>query len=169
MIEQLEDDVLSMYTDYVWSVHWFLNALFVFFVQRLLPTFMDLRLDFAALIRRFAVVVLISNIFVNKHSDFLALGFLTGDDAICTLGLLFVTLSGVDSSAASRISLRFCWSSNLPACWYIVFDVVHTYVFKRRHGEWWLVNTNSLLMIFKTWWLQHTFNYNTLLFKCVNI
>ena len=69
---------------------------------------MDLRLDFVALIRRFAVVVLISNIFVNKHSDFLALGFLTGDDAICTLGLLSVNPYGVDSRTASRISLRFC-------------------------------------------------------------
>ena len=33
--------------------------------------------------------------FVNKHSYFLALGFLTGVDVICTLGLLSVTPSGV--------------------------------------------------------------------------
>ena len=58
--------------------------------------------------------------FVNKHSDFLALGFLTGDDVKCTLGLLSVTPSGVGSIEASRISLRFFWSSHLPACWYIL-------------------------------------------------
>ena len=34
--------------------------------------------------------------FVNKHSDFLVLGFLTGVDVIYTLGLLSVTTSGVD-------------------------------------------------------------------------
>ena len=45
--------------------------------------------------------------FVNKHSDFPELGFLNGDDVICTLGLLSVTPSGVDSIAASIISLRF--------------------------------------------------------------
>ena len=48
---------------------------------------MDLRFNFAATNRRLAVVGLTSNIFVNKHSDFLALGFLTGFDAILTLGL----------------------------------------------------------------------------------
>ena len=37
---------------------------------------MDLRLDFAATNRRLAGVGLTSNMFVNKHSDFLALGFL---------------------------------------------------------------------------------------------
>ena len=62
----------------------FLNALFVFclFVQRLLHTFMDLRLDFAVTKRRLAIVGLTANMFVNKHSDFLALGFLTGFDVI---------------------------------------------------------------------------------------
>ena len=69
---------------------------------------MDLRFDFAVTNRHFAVVGLTSNIFVNKHSDFIALGFLTGDDVICTLGLLSVNHSGVYSRAASRISLRFC-------------------------------------------------------------
>ena len=38
---------------------------------------MDLRFDFAATKRRLAVLGLTSNMFVNKHSDFLALGFLT--------------------------------------------------------------------------------------------
>ena len=79
-----------------------------FFVQRLLPTFTALLLDFAATKRRFAVVGLTSNLFMNKHSNFLALDFLTGDDVICTSGMLSVNPSGVDSIAASRISLRFC-------------------------------------------------------------
>ena len=67
---------------------------------------MALRLDFVATKRRFSVLGLTSNMFVNKHSDFLALGFLTDDDVICTLGLLSVTPSGVDSRSASRIYLR---------------------------------------------------------------
>ena len=69
---------------------------------------MDLRFDSAATKRRLAVLGLTSNMFVNKHSDFLALGFLTGDDAICTLGLLSVNPYGIDRIAVSRISLRFC-------------------------------------------------------------
>ena len=109
-----------MYTNYVWSARWFLNALFVFFLfQRLLPTFMALRLDFPATKRRFDVLGLTSNMFVNKHSDFLALGLLTGVDGICTLWLLSVNPFGVNSRAASIMSLRFCWSPHLPACWYI--------------------------------------------------
>ena len=43
---------------------------------------MDLRLDFAAKKQRLAVVGLTANMFLNKHSDFLALGFLTGIDVI---------------------------------------------------------------------------------------
>ena len=69
---------------------------------------MDLRVDFAATKRRLDVVGLTSNIFVNKHSDLLALGFFNGFDVIRTLGLLSVTLSGLDSIAVSIISLRFC-------------------------------------------------------------
>ena len=46
-------------------------------------------------------------------------GFLNSEDVICTLGLLSVNPSGVDSREAFRISLRFCWSSHLPACLYI--------------------------------------------------
>ena len=77
-------------------------------VRWLVPTFMGLHLDFAATKRRFSLLGLTSNLFVNEHSDFLALDFLTGDDGICTLGLLYVNPYGVDSRAASRISLRFC-------------------------------------------------------------
>ena len=69
---------------------------------------MALRLDFAATKRRFAVLGLTSNMVVNKHNYFLALGFLTGVDFICTLVLLTVTPYGVDTRADSRISLRFC-------------------------------------------------------------
>ena len=43
---------------------------------------MVLRFDFSATKRRLAVLGLTSNMFVNKHSDFLELGFLTGFDAI---------------------------------------------------------------------------------------
>ena len=68
---------------------------------------MDLRLDFAAT-KRLDVVGLTANMFVNKNNYFLALGLFTGDDFKCTLGLLSVTPSGVDSIAASIISLRFC-------------------------------------------------------------
>ena len=86
----------------------FLMLFSFFFVQRLLHTFMDLRLDFVATKRRFGVVGLTFNMFVNKHSDFPALGFLTADDVICKLGLLSVNTYGVDSRAASRIFVRFC-------------------------------------------------------------
>ena len=74
---------------------------FVFFlVQRLLPTFMVLHLNFAATKRRFDVLGLTLSMFVNKNNDLLALGFLTGVYVICTLGLLSVTPSGVDSISA---------------------------------------------------------------------
>ena len=43
---------------------------------------MALRFGFSATNQRLAVVGLTSNISVNKHSDFLALGFLTGFDVI---------------------------------------------------------------------------------------
>ena len=68
---------------------------------------MALRLDFAATKRRLGVVGLTANMFVNKYSDFLALGFLTFVHVIGTLGILYVTPSGVDTISASSISLRF--------------------------------------------------------------
>ena len=46
---------------------------------------MALSLDFAATKKRLAVLGLTSNMFVNKHSDLLALGFLNGVDGIGTL------------------------------------------------------------------------------------
>ena len=69
---------------------------------------MALRLYFAATKRLFAVLGLTSNMLVNKHSDFLALGFLSGVDVIDTLGMLSMNPYIVYSKAASRISLRFC-------------------------------------------------------------
>ena len=77
---------------------------------------MDLRLDSAATKRRLAVFGLTSYMFVNKHSDFLALGFFTGVDVIGTLVLLSVTPYVFNPIAASMISFRFCWSSHFPAC-----------------------------------------------------
>ena len=55
---------------------------------------------------------------VNRHSDFWALGFLVGVDGMGGMGLLLVNPSGVETIAASRISLNCCWSSHLPACLY---------------------------------------------------
>ena len=55
---------------------------------------MALRLDFSTTKRCPAVFGLPSNIFVNKHSYLLALGFLIGVDGICTLGLLSMNPHG---------------------------------------------------------------------------
>ena len=71
--------------------------------------------------RRFAVFFLAFNMLVNKHSYLLALDFLTGVDDIGTLVISYVISSGVDTIAASRISFRFCSSSQLPECLYIFF------------------------------------------------
>ena len=57
---------------------------------------------------------------VNRHSDFLALGFLIGVDFMREIELLSVNPSGVETIAASRISLNCYWSSHLPACLYNV-------------------------------------------------
>ena len=95
---------------------------------------MALCFDFAATMQHFAVFGLTLNMLVNKHSGLLELGFLTGVYVIGTLGLLSMTPSGVDTIAESSISLRFCCSSHLPACWYIYFYVGHTFMFKGRLG-----------------------------------
>ena len=111
---------------------------FLFFLFHcLVPIFMALRFDFAATIWRFVVFGLTSNMLVNKHHDFLALGFLTGVDVIGTLRMLSVTPYGVDTLSASRISFRSFWSSHLPACLFIYLmlfihlcskeDLVHNY------------------------------------------
>ena len=77
---------------------------------------MDMRFDFASTLQSCAVFFLTFNMLVNKHSDFLALGVLTGVDGIGTLEHSSVTPSGVDTIAASRISVICCWLSHLPAC-----------------------------------------------------
>ena len=77
---------------------------------------MALRLDSADPIQCFDVLGLTSDMFVNKHSDFLALAFKTGVDVICKLRLLSVTPSGVYTIAASRMSFMFCCSQHLTAC-----------------------------------------------------
>ena len=77
---------------------------------------MALCLDFAAPIRRFAVFFLTFNMLVNKHSDLLALSFLTGVYFIGTLLMSYVTPSGVDIIAASIIYLRFYWLPHLTSC-----------------------------------------------------
>ena len=73
-----------------------------------MSTFMDLQLDYAATKRCFAIFGLTSSMLMKIHSDFIALSFLTGVYCIGILGLLSVTPSGLDSIAASIISLRFC-------------------------------------------------------------
>ena len=55
---------------------------FCFIGPQSITNLMVLRFDFAATKRCLAVLGLSSNMFVNKHSDFLALGFLTGFGAI---------------------------------------------------------------------------------------
>ena len=59
---------------------------------------------------------------------FQALGFLAGVDVMGDMGLLSVNPSGVDTIAASRICLNYCWCSPLPACLYI-FDDFKTFMF----------------------------------------
>ena len=88
-------------------------------VHRIFPTLIALRFDFTDSTRRFSVLFLTSNMLVNKLSDFLALGFLTIVWVIRKPGLTSVTSYGLETIPTSRISFRFCWSSHLPACWYI--------------------------------------------------
>ena len=51
---------------------------------------MALRFGFEAQTRRFGVFFLTFNMLVNKQSGFLALGFLTGVDAIGTFGFFLL-------------------------------------------------------------------------------
>ena len=71
---------------------------FFLLVHWLVPTLMTLSFDFAAPTRRFAVLFFTSNVLVNKHSDLLALGFLTRYDVIGNCGLLSMNPSGVYST-----------------------------------------------------------------------
>ena len=64
---------------------------FILLAHWLVPTLMAVCFDFSSTIQCFAVYFQKFNILVNKHSNFLALGFLTGVDVRGTLGLLYVT------------------------------------------------------------------------------
>ena len=68
---------------------------------------MALRFNFSDPTRRIAVLFLTSNKLVNKSSDFLELGFLAVVWVIGKLGLSSVISYGVETIAASRISLIF--------------------------------------------------------------
>ena len=154
MIEKLGDDVLYMHTDFVWSDNWFLNALLVLSYWSTV---------YYPLSRLFVFILHLQHgvlIFSFKHQIrwwkvqwFPSTWFLTGVDVIGKLGLSSVIYSGLDTMSESRISFRLCWWSHLPACWYIFFYVIQTFVFVRRYFAQWLVNTNSLHIIFKTRWL----------------
>ena len=115
---------------------------------------MDLHFDFAYSTRRKVALFLTSNMLVNKHSDLLAVDFLTILLVILKLGLTSVTYSGVKTIAASIISLRFCWSSHLLACWYIFF-VLFKYLCST---EGLLLNDWSIPVVF-TWFSRRGY-YN---------
>ena len=80
---------------------------FYFIGPEVITHFRGFAFEFCSHKTTFSVLGLIFNMLVNKHSDLLALGFLTGVDVIGTLGLSSVTPSGAESIAASIISLRF--------------------------------------------------------------
>ena len=85
-----------------------MNSIFYFFnIHVVVPYLIDLRLDLAAPTRRVAVLFFTSKMLAKRHSDFLALGLLTGVDVIGDMGLSSVNNSGVEKIAASRISLNF--------------------------------------------------------------
>ena len=76
---------------------------------------MDLRSGFSDPTRQISVLFLTSNMLVNKRSGFLELVFYVVWFKVKP-GLPSVIYFGVESIAASRISLYCFWSSHLPAC-----------------------------------------------------
>ena len=78
----------------------------------------DLRLDLAAPTWRVAVLFFTYNMLVKRHSDFLAIGFLTGVDVMGYTGLSLVNILGVETTLASIMTFNCFWSSHLPACLY---------------------------------------------------
>ena len=68
---------------------------FVFFSHSVVPALIDLRFDLAAMNLRIEKLFFTSNMLVKIHSDFLALGFLTGVGVMGSLGLLLVNTSGL--------------------------------------------------------------------------
>ena len=99
----------------------FLITFSFFFVHGPHPDLIALRFDYAYPTQRIAVLFLTSKAFVNKRSDFLALGFLAVVWVICRLGMASAIYYGVETIAASRVYLNFCLSSHLPESWYMFF------------------------------------------------
>ena len=98
-----------------------------------------------------AVFFFTYNMLVKRHSDFLALGFLSVGGFMGDLGLLSVNPSGVETIAASRVSLNGCWSSYLPACWYNFLMFLRHLISKRELSlNYWSIPI-VLNVIFKTW------------------
>ena len=91
---------------------------------------MALHFYFASTTLRFAVFVLTSDMLVNKHSDFLALGFLTVVTVLRKLRLTSVIFYGLDTIVASRISLRF-FVITLTCMLINIFYVIQNNFFKR--------------------------------------
>ena len=87
-----------------------------FFFHSVVPDSIYLPFYLADLTRRIAFFFFASNMLLKRHSNFLALGFLTGVGVKGYLGLLLVNLSGVENIAASIISLNCCWSSHFTGC-----------------------------------------------------
>ena len=85
------------------------HFLFCFNAHGVVPYLIALRLDLSDTTRWVEVLFFISNMLVKRHSDFLALGFLTGVYVVVDMGLLLVNPSGVETIAASRISLNCFW------------------------------------------------------------
>ena len=154
MIEKLGDEVWSMYTDYVWYSHWFLNALFVFFLgPQAITNFNGSAFGFFS--HNTTFFCFWSNIqYVGEKTQwFPSIWFL--EWCWCHRGISAIICDSLWSRNHSSINniLKILLVITLTLMLIYFFYVVHTFVFKRRFGEQWLVNTNSLHMIFKTWWL----------------
>ena len=73
--------------------------------QNVLPSLVNLRFYLASPNLWTAVLCLTSNASKNRKSNFLALGFFTVTDWLGSIGLLLVNPSGVETIAASKITL----------------------------------------------------------------
>ena len=82
------------------------------------PDLFALRLNLVAPTRQISVFFFTSNMLVKRHSDFIALGFLTSAGVMGYMGLLLINPSVIDTTASSSISFNCCWSSHFPECLY---------------------------------------------------
>ena len=97
----------------------FLVSFSLYFIARgVVPALISLRSDLAAPTQQIVVIFFTYNMLVKIHSGFLALSLLTGVEFMVYLILLSVKPSGVETIAASIISLNCYWSSHFPAFWY---------------------------------------------------